>query len=152
MIQINSFLLEAAISQWGTRTKSHRVRRYLSLVGLGRSRDNEAWCSAFMVWTFAQITGTPDPAGRATARSWLKAEPEGLISTTIPSDQAEAGDVWVMWRGAPNSWKGHVGLFIKSTKHHVWLLGGNQGERVCIRRYKRNRVLMVRRFCMETSK
>ena len=33
------------------------------------------------------------------------------------------GDIVVFWRGKPNGWKGHVGLYIRETKNYIYVLG-----------------------------
>lgn len=33
------------------------------------------------------------------------------------------GDIVVFWRGKPDGWKGHVGLYIRETKNYIYVLG-----------------------------
>lgn len=149
-MRLNEKLISAALNEYGVASikgarHSDRVRLFLSQIGLGAT-DNDAWCSAFMAWLFFKITGLA--VGKANARSWTKVQPIGLHTVAITDCLgAQPGDVVVLWRVSPTSWKGHVGLFVRATKRHVWLLGGNQsGGRVSIKRYPIKRVLVVRRF------
>ena len=103
-----------------------------------------AWCSAFVNWLFLEVTGVS--VARANARSWLNVREPFTVRDLGTPDQGIPGDVVVLWRSDPNSWKGHVGLFVRATGNRIWLLGGNQSGRVSIKRYPIKRVLAVRRF------
>ena len=94
-------------------------------------KDETAWCSAFVNWV-AKTSGY-EYSGKLNARSWLNVG-ESMVKPDI-------GDVVVFWRESPESWKGHVAFFIKETKGYVYVLGGNQGNKVCIQAYPKNRVL-----------
>lgn len=78
--------------------------------------DKISWCSSFVNWCLgnAGIVGT----GSALARSWL--------NWGDPLAKPRLGCVTVLWRESPDSWKGHVGFFIRQQEHQVILLGGNQ--------------------------
>jgi len=99
--------------------------------------EDTAWCSAFVNWV-AKKSGN-EYSGKLNARSWLDVgEPiEGFH---------DIGDVVILWREDPLSWKGHVGLFIRETKSSIYVLGGNQDNRVCIKPYPRARLLGYRRL------
>lgn len=125
------------------------VRWWLSRVGFGLfAHDEIPWCSAFVAgiaWELDLPRSTS-----AAARSWLK------VGTPVPLEEAVAGwDVVVLSRGpgpqpgpdrldAP----GHVGFFDRSSTDAtgIWLLGGNQGDRVTVARFQASRVLGVRRL------
>jgi uncharacterized protein (TIGR02594 family) len=96
--------------------------------------DETAWCSAFVNWCMEQVG--VDRTERANARSWLSWGQE--VTTPFP------GAVVVLWRDSPDSWKGHVGFFVRATTDHVYLLGGNQSDQVNITRYPKKRVLRYR--------
>lgn len=145
---LNEALVRTALQEYGVARISgprhnSRVREFLDTVGLGRT-DDTAWCAAFLRWLFLTVTG--EAIGRANARSWETLDGPFDVTTIGSHDQAMAGDVVVLWRSSPRSWKGHVGLFIRSDSRGVWLLGGNQGGRVSIKRYPHRRVLAIRRF------
>jgi len=118
----------------------HEVRnksRLKSLLGIDPSKI--AWCAAFInaVLKEAGFQGT----GKLTARSFLKV---GKLVTT-----PEKGDVVVLKRGVL-PWQGHVGLFVDQPNNsEIILLGGNQGNKVCYKRYPKKSVLGYRRFSSE---
>ena len=56
------------------------------------------------------------------------------------------GDVVVFWRESISSWKGHVAFFIKETNEYIYVLGGNQGNKVGINAYRKERLLSYRRI------
>lgn len=117
-----------------------RILEYFNLMGLdgARLKDETAWCSAFMnaVAIMANYERTFD----LTARSWLNA---GFRPTPV---RQRIGDVCILWRVSPDDWRGHVGIYIREDEKYVWLLGGNQNNRVCIKKYRKTRVLGYRRL------
>lgn len=119
----------------------------LDLVSPNVADDETPWCSAFVnyvAWLFALPR-----SGSLAARSWL------TIGTPINIAEARAGyDVVVLSRGAnapPATIKnapGHVGWFsgLDAAAGTVRVLGGNQGDRVCLEAFPLDRVLGVRRL------
>ena len=95
-----------------------------------------AWCSAVVNY-FAKKNGY-QRSGKLDARSRLKVGERIL--------EPELGDIVVFWRGSPDSWKGHVGLFINQTTEFVYCLGGNQSNEIRISAYRRDTVLGYRRL------
>jgi uncharacterized protein (TIGR02594 family) len=131
--------MQYALQEYGVREvagsgTNPRIAAYLAVVGAGSS-DETAWCSAFVNWCMQQagILGTL----KANARSWLKWGNACLAQPTY-------GAVTVLWRGNPNGWQGHVGFYAGSSGNHIVLLGGNQGNAVSLREYKKSRVLGYR--------
>lgn len=57
----------------------------------------------------------------------------------------QEGDIVVLWRETPTSWKGHVAFLAKKGMTYVNLLGGNQNNKVCYADYSRTRVLTYRK-------
>ena len=57
----------------------------------------------------------------------------------------------IFWRESPESWKGHVGIYINEDDGNIFLLGGNQGPNrsVMIQRYSMDRLLGYRRLLSE---
>lgn len=110
-----------------------RVLEYLRSTDLDRTMagsDETPWCSAFVNWCF-EMTGYAG-TNSAAARSWL-----GWGQTVqLPS----RGAVTILSRDGG----GHVGFFVSSTVERVKLLGGNQGNQVCVADYDRKRVLGYR--------
>lgn len=93
-----------------------------------------AWCS-LLVNYFAKKCGY-EFTGKLTARSWLKM-PMVVLKPKL-------GNIVVLWRGDPNGWQGHVGLFISMDEKNIFILGGNQGNQLTIAPYSRERLLGFR--------
>lgn len=135
-------LLNIALSQYGIKEivgKKHNteVLKYFYDIGHTWVKDDEtAWCSAFINW--CALKSDKPLSGKLNARSWLTVG-EGV---EVP----EIGDVVVLWRESPGSWKGHVGLFIREADEHIYILGGNQNNSVCIRAYPKSQLLEYRRL------
>jgi len=104
--------------------------------------DETAWCAAWMCYCFYEASMFYEPTVRA--RDWGKYGEE----TTTPKQ----GDICVLWRVSKISNYGHVGFFIKRDENYVWLLGGNQSNKVCIQKYPISRVLGYRSVAIETNK
>lgn len=131
-------LINKALSEYGVKeivgSKDNlRILKYFNDTGFNgkKLKDETAWCSAFANWV-AKTSGY-EYSGKLNARSWLNVG-ESIV-------RSEVGDIVVFWRESPESWKGHVAFFIKETKGYVYVLEGNQGNKVCIKAYPKNRVL-----------
>jgi len=96
--------------------------------------DETAWCSAALNY-FCKKLGY-ERSGKLDARSWLKL-PVKVLKPNV-------GDIVVLWRESPDSWKGHVGLFINWDEKNIWVLGGNQSNMISISAYSRDRILGFR--------
>jgi uncharacterized protein (TIGR02594 family) len=99
------------------------------------------WCSAAMqVWHSA--AGQHFHSITPAARSWLH------VGEAVTVEDARPGDVVVLWRDKPSSWKGHVAFLAKELKagEDLLLLGGNQRGSVCERAYPLSRLLGIRRI------
>lgn len=109
--------------------------------GLGPDDDETPWCAAFV--------------GALLFRDGIEATRSGLAKS-----YATWGDEWTGTglgpvvvlnrkplpdgRPAPK-WQGHVGFGVGLTGTHVHVLGGNQGNKVSIAAFPRERVLTIRR-------
>lgn len=125
---------ELGIAQFPPGASNPRIMEYHATTSIDAQNDKTAWCSSFVNWCFAQagIPGT----GSARARSWL--DWGQAIDTPQP------GCIAVLYREDPDSWKGHVGFFLRADNDHVYLLSGNQLEKVCVHYYPRTTVLGYR--------
>lgn len=111
-------------------------------------RDDETpWCAGLVNYC-AWVLGLKHSRSLA-ARSWLG------VGQPIDLEDARPGfDVVILSRGANPapanvlSAPGHVGFFhaYKPETDSIELLGGNQGNEVCIASYPRSRLLGVRRL------
>jgi uncharacterized protein (TIGR02594 family) len=93
-----------------------------------------AWCSAALNY-YCKKCGY-EYTGKLDARSWLKL-PVMILKPSV-------GDVVVLWRDTPDSWKGHVGLFLSMDETKVFILGGNTNNSLSIAAYPRDRILGFR--------
>ncbi|MEN0006576.1 MAG: TIGR02594 family protein [Bacteroidota bacterium] len=117
-----------------------RIMEYAEEAGFpDYTQDEIAWCSLFMNWV--ALKGKMKRTHKLTARSWLN------VGINV-DDHPEPGDIVIYWRGAPNDWRGHVGIFIGYSKDgsRIYTLGGNQNNRVSISAYRANRLLGFRRL------
>jgi uncharacterized protein (TIGR02594 family) len=108
-------------------------------LGYDQIKDDEtAWCSALLNY-FCMKLGY-ERSGKLTARSWLN------VGEVI--EEPEMGDIVIFWRNNPNSWEGHVAVYISKDKDLkiVYSLGGNQGNMLSIKPYHESRVLGYRRL------
>jgi uncharacterized protein (TIGR02594 family) len=131
--------MDVAFEERGTRRfpagqTNLRIVEYNSYTNLRGYDDKISWCSSFVNWCLAQlgITGT----GSALARSWLE--------WGIPLERPVPGCIAVLTRDDPNSWKGHVGFFLRIEGDFVFLFGGNQLEEVREHSYPLTSVLSYR--------
>lgn len=101
------------------------------------TNDGEvAWCAIFINTMLKQagLKGT----GKANARSFL--------DWGTPVSEPRKGDIVVFWRGNPDSWQGHVGIYWGDAPgDYVYCLGGNQSDKVSIATYPETSVLGYRR-------
>lgn len=140
---MNQDIINIALSEFGIREISGKkdnpeVLKYFDDIGFDGTalKDETSWCSAFANWV-AQEAGLSS-SGKLNARSWLNVGTE----VTAP----EIGDVVVFWRESKESWKGHVGFFIRETPSWIYVLGGNQNNQVKISAYPKKRLLSYRRL------
>lgn len=134
-------LLETAIKEYGITEipgdKSNpEINKYFDIIGHTWADDEVSWCSAYVNWV-CKSQGF-EYSNELVARSWLD-------MPHVTSSQVKPGDVVVFWRESINSWKGHVGFFIKKNKKGVYTLGGNQDNQVNIKPYPEYRILGYRR-------
>lgn len=120
----------------GAKHNAKIVKMYAD-TGNGWVTDDETpWCAAFVGSVLARcgIQGT----GKLNARSYL------TWGQKIDIMDAKRGDVVILSRGNSKT-QGHVAFFDNLSIDSVYLLGGNQGDKVSVVAYPRSRVLGVRR-------
>jgi len=118
------------------------VVKYAKEAGFKDITDDETpWCSVFINWCCKEAD--LQRTHKANARSWLY--------IGLPVDDPAPGDIVVFWRDHPQSWQGHVGIFMGYSKDmsQVFTLGGNQRNSVSIQGYDANKVLGFRRLTTE---
>lgn len=94
--------------------------------------DSIPWCGLAAAY-IAMQAGFDPPLNPLWARNWL--------NFGTPQKTAMLGDVLVFVRGK----SGHVGLYVGEDADAFHVLGGNQGDRVSIKRIAKNRLLGIRR-------
>ena len=129
-------LKEYGITELPGAENHSRILEYMSEAGFDFINEETSWCSIFINW--CAIKAGLQRSGKATARSWLNV---GEIIT-----DPQLGDIVIFWRGHPDSWKGHVGLFISRVDDSIYCLGGNQSNQVNISAYPADRLLGYRRL------
>ncbi|MDD3412377.1 MAG: TIGR02594 family protein [Lachnospiraceae bacterium] len=97
--------------------------------------DETSWCAAFVGCCLLDA-GLPS-SGSLAARSYQK--------YGDPALKPQIGDIVVFTRGNKNSWQGHVGFYAGEKGDYIMVLGGNQGNQVCVRAYPKSRLLATRR-------
>ena len=127
-----------AVAELGTKEivdgrANPRIKEYFGATGFKAGDAQDAWCSAFANWCMAQagVRGTRS----AAARSWLRWGRE--LETPVPG-------CIVVFSRPPNPSSGHVAFYQSETPAHVYVLGGNQNQKVCRKYYPRARVLSYR--------
>lgn len=111
-----------------------RILEYHKYTDLKARTDEVSWCSSFINWCFYQC-GLPG-TNKASARSWLV--------WGIALAKPKRGCIAIFWRDSKNSWKGHVGFYMKEDKKYIYVLGGNQSNKVKISRYPKTRLIGYR--------
>jgi uncharacterized protein (TIGR02594 family) len=112
--------------------RSYEIAPTYESSGYGRIT---AWCAAFVNWCLNEAD-VPH-LGYATAKSWLEfgtpvAHPVyGCLTIIKPSSST-------------GSTTGHVAFFVEQQGDKVKLLGGNQGDKISIDRFRENTVLGYR--------
>lgn len=137
-------ILKMALTQYGVteiKGANHNptIVKYSADIGYkGIVDDETAWCSIFINWCAMKVG--LERSNKLNARSWLG------IGEEVSNPQPD--DVVVFWRSSPDSWKGHVGLFISYSedKKFIHCLGGNQNNQVKISPYSADRLLTFRRL------
>jgi len=135
-------ILDVALSQFGVVEipgKGHNktiLKWFKEIKYSGIKNDETAWCSCFINW--CALKAGLVRSGYLNARSWLKVGDE--IKNPLP------GDIAIFWRSSISSWKGHVGIYINTQGNYINVLGGNQNNKVCIKKYPKSRLLGYRRL------
>lgn len=110
-------------------------------IGAGEQTVNYPWCSGFLNYIL-KLTGYRY-CPSLHARDNLN-QPK---LTTLP----ELGDIAVFWTGMRDAHTGHVGFFICESDQYYHVLGGNQGDTVCIARMPKYQLLGFRRPVIGTN-
>ena len=111
-----------------------RVLAYYADAGHPEIKDDEtAWCAAF-------LGACLERAGLASTRSLMARSYAGWGE---PLDEFRPGAIAVLSRTADPT-LGHVGFLVGETADQIFLLGGNQNNRVSVESFPRTRLLGLR--------
>lgn len=129
-------LAEIGVQEVQGAADNPRIQEYIAATTLGAHQHDETpWCSAFVNWCMRRSGGVG--TGRANARSWMDWGQE----LHVP----RLGCVAVFSRDSAGPASGHVAFFVnKTTRKTLRVLGGNQGNRVCVAEYPESRLLGYR--------
>lgn len=107
--------------------------------------DAVPWCAGFANWV-AHNMGL-ERTKSLRARSWLR------VGVEVDADKANGNTVVIFQRGrgkqpGPDvlNAPGHVAFFSHIEDGKVWVVGGNQGDKVSLKAYPLSRVLGYRRL------
>ena len=114
-----------SILAWARATGQDRIYR----------SDETAWCGLWMAYVALQA-GWDVPLNPLAARNWLN------FGQAV--EKPALGDVLVFARGT-SGFSGHVGLYVGEDAQAFHVLGGNQSDRVMIKRIAKARLLGARR-------
>lgn len=124
---------EMGVKRIPGKRHNRKIIQYFRDVGHSWVKNDEtAWCAAF-VGSCLERSGIPSTKS-LVAKSYLK--------WGKPTKSPKPGTVVVMNRpGAdPNSWKGHIGFYVRETDRYVYVLGGNQKGSVNIQAFPKSLV------------
>lgn len=125
----NAGLLSNAKSYVGLHEREHRQTLKRTL---GVDPARVPWCGYFLAHVVRK-SGMKPPAGYGRAISWAK------WGRSVPVRQARAGDIAVVRGGR------HVGVVSHVSGGKVYLVGGNQSNRVRLSGYPLRGVVSIRR-------
>lgn len=134
--------LKIAFAEIGTKgitgeEHNKRIIQYFNEIGHAWVKNDEtAWCAAFLSWVFQKTTG--EKLSNISARSFL-----AVGKSTV---KPELGDIAVFWRESPESWKGHVGIYLSQADEYVYVLGGNQANEVTVAKVAKKQLLGYRKL------
>ena len=140
---MNVTLYDIAMRYVGTQEvggdeDNYQVMAWLKLDGDWPQHDEVPWCSAAMNG-WAWLLRLPRSKSLA-ARSWLG------VGKPVTNEEARVGYDVVVLKRPPSPTAGHVGLFAGWDGKNVLMLGGNQGNKVCVAPYAKSRILGIRRL------
>ena len=98
-----------------------RIVEYFGWTSLGEKPDSVPWCGAFVAFCLGKAGFLRMGTGSARAANWM--------DFGKPLDGPKPGCVVVLEPQAPGS-SGHVALWNRTVGDRIFLLGGNQGNKV----------------------
>lgn len=124
---------ELGVSEIHGALNNPRIVDYHKTTTLKASTDEVPWCASFVGWCLEAAGITPTHS--AAARSYMNWGKELL--------KPEFGCIAVLRRGPSHS-SGHVGFYVGEADDHVKILSGNQGDKVSIANFSKDKILSYR--------
>lgn len=123
---------ELGVTEKAGKATNTRILDYYRASGAASvTQDETPWCAAFCGYCLEEAghKGTLSLAARSYLRWGKETKPK-------------LGAIMVFKRGS--GWQGHVAFYLSETKTHYTVLGGNQGNSVSIRNYRKDDFLAAR--------
>lgn len=102
------------------------------------SSDEIPWCAWFVgaILEREGITGTHSALAKSYAsKGW---------GENLPKTELRPGAIVVLNRVGGADWQGHTGFAMGENDTHVWLLGGNQANKVGVDAFPKSRIAAVK--------
>ena len=124
---------EIGIKENYGKLENQRIIEYHSATVEKNTSDEIPWCSSFACWVIEELKMVSPRS--AVARSWLEWGYE--LKEPVP------GCIVVLASGN-SSWQAHVGFFVKDNDDFIWVLGGNQKDKVSVEKFSKKKLLAYR--------
>ncbi|MBS7812335.1 TIGR02594 family protein [Roseococcus pinisoli] len=112
-----------------------RILQYHAVTTLGAKSDEVAWCASFVSWVLKEAAL---PSVLSNGRGSARAADFATYGTKL--EKPVLGAIVVFSRVGGN----HVGFYMGEDKGKWLILGGNQGNQVCIERYGLEKLIAIR--------
>lgn len=109
------------------------ILAWLARLGAWWRDDDTPWCGTFVAHCLQR-------AGLTLPKAWYRARAWADYGVPLEPHQLAPGALLVFARQGG----GHVGFYAGETPTHFLVLGGNQGNQVCIARIPRERCIALR--------
>ena len=123
---------ETGVKEISGSKDTPRIVEYHRATSLKATDDETPWCAAFVSWVLMK-------AGYASKYS---ARARSYLDYGTPALKPQFGDIVIFSRGSA----GHVAFYVgHDANGNIQCLGGNQGNKVCVSTYDKERILGFRR-------
>ncbi len=118
--------MQSGAKEIGANNSGKWVKKYLN--GLAPEGENGSWCAGFVSWCFQEGGGGALPFSYDVGAQSLYRQFRQRGWTYDPATQTpEPGDIVAWWRGATQTWKGHIGLVHHVENGILYTIEGNRG-------------------------
>jgi len=121
------------------------ILRMWSLIKAPFKDDETPWCAGFVGGVLEEVDLPDLPKVTFGIMSTRSAMARSYVKYGKALSKPYPGCIVVFWRGSKSGSQGHVGFFDGYDQHgNLWIVGGNQGDRVSRAIFGRDRVLAYR--------